>query len=538
MGSLYDKSVLDDRRVSFLCCPPWVAVSLLFSLLITSPCVAETTTARQNGDWTSIGIGLAILVLATVASGWFFGRSLWRGRFSLGIAVFGAACGIGIGWVPRDAFAALVPALATVFGGTLVCALNAKLQSTTTRVGDTLSYATATYGIPLLFGLSLSGRLGVTPLFGDTRSLVAVTITLLAAVAVGLVVGRLAENAPLSLAAAAFGAFVGMATGLSPSAIVAYVAPAVLGLFTGAASYAFATSPGGRRSIGAILLSFGVLLVIGLFLGAISRLGLGWKEAPLLLFGFCAIMLPTLALGAAVGTLDREQTSGTGFAMLGSGVGLAIGLSHRVVTYVVTPGLVAVFLVLAVRLFVADREDQASRYRLLGVFAVLVLLGSFGGYALRQEGIRPQLEDLIKKVAALESKVPAEEFKPAADVLAKVVDQVDASISLWVEGSTVSSAVLIDVRVPLDGMLRVVDRVEGKVLFAGMPRQGDQLRLSGESLEISWPASAGVDSVGLTGWDRMVKQNGTWTVVGAGKAIDVSKAKIQNGRFILVFPSS
>lgn len=521
MRIMYDRCTMsDDRQGSFLCLSLWTLfmIILVFSVSIGLRCVAHTGTESTPSDRlpTSI-VGIVVLILAIAASGWYFGRPVHKVPFLLGIAAFSAACGIGIGLSPEATFAALVPALAAAFGGALVCAGSTRAQLHKTQTGEIASYASAASGIPLLVGIYFGNSIdGSTP-WDEPARLAAVIVILALVIAVGILVGRKTKNTPLSLGAAAFGAFVGMATGLSRYPVVAYVAPATLALFTGVASYAFTAKPQDRRNIGGILLCFSVLLVAGLFLGAITRVGLGWAQAPWLIYAFCALVLTILALGSTVGGLNQDHLSALGFAMLGGGVGLTIGLSRTIVTHIVIPVLLTVFSGLAIYVFRADREDRPTFYRLIGVFAVLVLLGSFVGYSLRQAQLVP-----LAAVETTDLTIPEAE-RPG-------------NVSIWLEGSETATAVLIDVLAPLGSVLRVVERVDARVLYEGVPLQGEQLSFSGESLEISWPVAAGHDSLVLTGWDRMVQQAGTWAVVGDGEPIDTSTAEVRGGWFVLVYP--
>ena len=485
-------------------------IILVFSGAIGLRCVAQNGTQSTPSDRLPSIVGIVVVILATAASGWYFGRPVHKVPFLLGIAAFSAACGIGIGLSPEATFAALVPALAAAFGGTLVLAGSARLRLHETQTGEIASYASAASGIPLLVGIYFGNSLVEPNPWSGAAGLAVVIVILALAIAVGILVGSMTKNTPLSLGAAAFGAFVGMATGLSRYPVVAYVAPATLALFTGVASYAFTAKQQERRNIGGILLCFSVLLVAGLFLGAIARVGLGWAQAPWLIYAFCALVVTVLALGSTVGGLNQDHLSALGFAMLGGGVGLTIGLSITIVTHIVIPVLLTVFSGLAIYVFRADREDRPTFYRLIGVFAVLVLLGSFVGYSLRQARLVP--------------------VSPIVD------DERSQNVSIWLEGSETATAILIDVLAPLGSVLRIVERVDARVLYEGVPLQGEQLSFSGESLEISWSVAAGHDSLALTGWDRMVEQAGTWAVVGDGEPIDTLTAEVRGGRFILVYP--
>lgn len=111
-----------------------------------------------------------------------------------------------------------------------------------------------------------------------------------------------------------------------------------------------------------------------------------------------------------------------------------------------------------------------------------------------------------------------------------------ASVFLWLEGSTVSSALLIDVRTTMTGALRVEERVDGRLLYEGIPSPGEQLALSGESIKISWAVPSGRDAIYLTAWDRMVERDGRWAVDGPGERIETADAEVLGDRFILIYP--
>lgn len=512
-------------------------IIVMASLLAGFSCNAQAEGEVATRNWTPILIGVVILILATAVAGWYFGRPVRKVPFLIGIAAFSAACGIGLGLSPEAAFAALVPALAAAFGGALVCAVSAKAPTS-----EVMSYGSAASGIPLLLGAFLgSSFIDKYVWYADTGRLVSALLIFSLSIAVAVLVGRKTKNIPLNLGAAAFGAVVGMATGLSRYPVVAYVAPATLALFMGAASYAFTANKEQRHNIGGVLTCFAILLVTGLFLGAIVRLELGWSQAPRLIFAFGALVLTTLALGSAVGGVTGNLLSGLGFATLGSGVGVAIGLSQTVVTHVVVPVLLSVFSGLIIYVVAADREDRAVSIRLLGVFAVLVLLGSFAGYTLRQEELCKQVVLLRNEIEALKERCP----EPLPPEVQAVVDEADetvaeaeqqATLSVWLEGSATASAIRIDVHEALGGVLRVVERVDGRVLYEAAPPPNTSLPLSGESLEISWPITSGRDSISFVVWDRMIEQDGVWTVAGQGESIDTSLAEVRNGRFVIIYP--
>jgi|GEM_PF-5527420 len=512
-------------------------IIVMASLLTGFSCNAQADEEVTTRNWVAILIGVVILTLATAVAGLYFGRPVQKVPFLIGIAAFSAACGIGLGLSPEAAFGALVPALAAAFGGALVCAVSAKAPAS-----EVASYGSAASGIPLFLGAYL-GRSFINNhvWYADTTCLVSALLIFSLSIAVAVLVGRKTKNIPLNLGAAAFGAVVGMATGLSRFPVVAYVAPATLALFMGAASYAFTANKEQRHNIGGVLTCFAILLVTGLFLGAVVHLELGWSQAPRLIFAFGALVLTTLALGGAAGGVKGDLLSGLGFATLGSGVGVAIGLSQTVVTHVVVPVLLSVFSGLTIFIVAAKRQDRAFFIRLLGVFAVLVLLGAFAGYTLRQEELCKRVGLLRDEIEAVKKRCP-DSLSPEAQA---VVDEADktlteaeqqAALSVWLEGSATASAICIDVQDVLGGVLRVVERVDGRVLYEAAPPPNTSLPLSGESLEISWPITSGRDSISFMVWDRMIEQDGVWTVAGQGKSIDTSLAEVRNGRFVIIYP--
>jgi hypothetical protein len=524
-----DRRARLSRRLGILL----VALCLV---LVASVQAAESAGSGQPRDMGVLIGGIVTLVIATAVSGWYFGRPLRKVPYLLGIAAFGAACGIGIGLTStdafaEDAFASLVASLATAFGGALVCAVSARAHEAKARTSDMVSYASAASGIPLLLGIYFGSSLatGVSDIWtGDVHRMAAVTIALAVTLAVGTAVGRRTQDVPLCLGAAAFGAFVGIATGFSKDPAVAYVAPATLALFTGAASYAFTAGPRERGNIGGILFCFGTLAVVGFFLGAAGRVGLAWSDMPVVLYGFVALLIPSLALGSAVGAMNQDRHSSLGFAALGSAVGLAIGLSRKPVAWIVTPSLLAVMGVLAIYVFSANSEDRKIFSRLLATFAVLVLLSSFVGFSLRQ--MTPASLSLALGGGP--------EAVALADRQGEGPTEGTFGGYIWLEGRATSSAVAIEVRGNLGGRLRVVERVDGQVRYEGLPARGEQLRLSGESLEISWPASAGRGSLSIAGWDRMIEQEGKWTVTGNGEPLDLSKARLEGDRLVIIYPPS
>ena len=68
------------------------------------------------------------------------------------------------------------------------------------------------------------------------------------------------------------GAFIGLLAGLSETPVVGVVLPAVLTFMGGVTAYLFATQKESRAMTGSLLLSFSILLIVGVYLGANLRL--------------------------------------------------------------------------------------------------------------------------------------------------------------------------------------------------------------------------------------------------------------------------
>lgn len=541
-----ERSVYDCRTVSVrkedasLRRLSGVFILVLLIAAIGYACFAQGESDRATIKWVSVSLCVVFLIIAVAASGWYFGSDEHRVPFLIGIASFSAACGVGIGFSAQAAFAALVPALAAAYAGTLVCAVNAGRKPGT--LAGILSKGSAASGIPLMLGAYFANSINRDVLYPDPRWLLVAVLILIITVGTAFLVARDRKAIPLPLAGAAFGAFIGLATGLSPHPVVAYVAPASLALFAGAASYSFITNEANeRRSIGEILFCFGVLLIVGLFLGSVVRLGLGWSGAPRTLFAFGTLLLVTFGFGRVVGARYSEVVSALGFAMLGAGVGLAIGMSQTPVMHVVGPALLTMFAGLASFVFITDADRRKASLGLLAAFGLVVLLGSFVGYSLRDGDLHLRVAMLQQKMDALSDDqhdvVPSEPEQTIAAARVTISQaEVRRHLLIWLEGSEATSAVLIRVGTDWQGVLKITDRVNGDVLYQATPAANDQIAQRGESLEIRWPSDAGRDALAVLGWERLVRVDGNWTVQGDGEEVSTDSAELRGEWFVLIYP--
>jgi hypothetical protein len=515
----------------------------------------------------TVGLGIVFLALAVAGSAWYFGRGGREIPFLVGIASFSAACGVLIGFSSQVLFAILVPGLASVYGGTLLCAVRiGQKQSRVAPSSGTcnrLASGSAASGIPLLLGAYFGNLIHDLPhLTVDLSRVLAVLVLLLATIATVYLVGRERGERPLPFAGAAFGAFVGVATGLSPHAVVAYVAPACLTLFAGIASYSFSTGKEEEQlTIGKILFCFGVLLIVGLFLGASVRVGLGISAVPGTLYGFAAVTFVSLALGILIGSEGETSrrwwtrfakpkaafAGAIGFAMSGAGIGLAMGLSKEPVIQIALPALLAVFAGLAAyAVGDASTDAEKSRHRaLLAAFALTILLGSFGGYALRggesvrEVGeVRKPLEEGLAASQTEDGGEPTSSIPIATEDVVSILAALDRLEShlLYVEGTTTRSAVVVAVKDGWQGTLRIRDCVNDKEILRTEPGACDLVAGSSERLEIRWPRSEGRDAVTIWGWERVTPRDGGWVVEGDGEPVDTGLAAEQGEWFVLVYP--
>jgi hypothetical protein len=526
----------------------------------------------QNAASPDAGVGivhiivsLVILLGATAAFGWFFGHRMHRVPLQIGVAAIGAACGMGIGFSPDPAFATIVPALAAVFGGVLAC--TASVKEETRRV---VSSGTAASAIPLILGIYFGYSLRELHTWhGDIKQFSMFLVMLAFVVVIGTWLGRRSNSVPLSFGGAALGGFIGLAMGLSTIPVVQYVVPASLTLFAAVAGYLFTAAPRHRHSIGGVLLSFGILFIIGQYLGIGTRLEYGWWGTSKALFGFGVLMSVACGLGAAAGLLHKKVIVGLGFTVLGGGVGLAVGLSRTPVIHIVIPVLLAVFGGISLYFFTAEKGKKEEMVTLLGAFALAFLLGTFLGSSLRlpvaadiAKSYQLELSELQGKVTDLQQQLDTLRSESAAsgamatsfsdlgrslDALAGEINEVaegvvtmapdgDSDFHLYLEGCEVFSVVEVTATSALDAPVRIKERVDAAIRYDGRLNKGETISVCGESLEISWSEAEASGAIMLRGWDRMVRVDGGWTVEGEGESIDLDRAVRRDGRFFIVFP--
>lgn len=538
-------------------------ISLLLPLAISQPCLAE---ASETATANSIDLALRIVFLVVIITGVVlaFRREGRHPALLIGIASISAACGVAIGFTSEALFGVLVTVLAAGYSGTLICAVRLSDRRSPKEGEDCgschwLASASATSGISLLLGAFFGDgidSLGV--LLTDVRRPIAVAILLIVTAAVVYAVARRKNERPLPFAGAAFGAFIGIATGLSMNPVISYVAPTCLTLFAGFASYSFSTrSEEEQKSIGKILFCFGILLIVGLFLGTSVRVGLGAVAIPRTLYAFAAIVLVSLALGIAIGEAQDSQKSlrahvielppdfmsALGFALFGAGVGLSMGMSRTPIMHIVLPALLTVFAGVAAYA-IAGRDDAAkvrARRGLLAAFGLTVLLGSFGGYALRDADLLRQLDAIDAKLKELGEETgdadPADVFlDPEEQETVAGAEEIERELLIWTEGHEAMSALLIEVGPAWSGVLEVRDRVNGRVIYRETPVPGSQVAQPGESLEIRWPIEDGRDGLSILGWNRLARTEEGWTVEGVGEPVGTDRAVREGDSLVLIYP--
>jgi len=507
--------------------------------------------------WVAIAICSVFLVVSVAASGLYFSRGEEEKRpFLLGMAALSAACGVGVGFSSEMTFSILVPVLAAAYGGALVCAVRYRPSAAEDSSDIILGKASAASGIPLMLGAYFANSISnFWVWYPDVRRVAAALLILAIVIILSSLLGLRGRKevrgvrshtsqqpermSSLAIAGASFGGFIGLVTGLSTQPVVVYVAPAALALFAGTASCFFAAtgldSEREQRSIATVLFSFGLLVMVSLLLGIAVRMKLNWGDVPRIGFGFFTLAILAAVVGFLVDRDTDQSIKGLAFSFLGAGVGLAIGLSQTFVLHVAIPTLLAVFAGLAGYVFATGEKRRNQSMTLLAVFCVVLLLGGFVGYSLRDGDTGVYLADGPDWPGPPSETPPHDLQDPTSGVLAELDAHPD--LLIWLEGQQSSSAIVVLVTTDWAWTVEIRDRVNDPLpMYDGIPDPATPVRAQGESLEISWPTEADESALRILGWEQLVQRDGGWTVQGDPDEIDTSTATQRGGRYVLVYP--
>jgi len=518
--------------------------TLLVVLLIIGslPVTAQSEAPLVSGGIVVIVLCTVFLIIATAASGWYFGNRAQRVPFLIGIASFSAACGIGIGTSSQAAFAGIVPALAAAYGGAIVCAVS--IGGKHHPSAELLANGSAASGIPLMLG-AYFGNIVIRPTidYPDPHRLVAAILILVITIAVSRLVARDEHHIALPLTGGAFGAFIGLVTGLSPHPVVGYVVPAALALFAVVASYAFTASKEERTAIGGFLVSFGALLIVSLVLGSAVRLNLSWHAAPNVLFAFATLMAVTLAIGGALGSQRHETISGIGFASLGAGVGLCTGMSQTPVMHIVTPTLLALLGGLVFYLVIVEKEQRNVALRLMLAFGVIVLFGAYVGHALRQGDLRDNVErvqEAVDEAGADLTITPVETSDGSIVMASTILEAAEDCLqtALHLEGSRYISVVVLVAGPGFTATVTIEETADqAPPLYNAPLAEGVPVAVAGERLEIRWPADADREALTIHAWEEVPNRNGAWALEGDGEILALDDfVEVEGDACVLTYP--
>ena len=506
--------------------------------------IPQSETPVVSSEIVNTVLCIVFLIIATAASGWYFGNRAHRVPFFIGIASFSAACGIGIGFSSQATFAAIVPALAAAYGGAIVCAVS--IGSKRRPSAELVSNGSAASGIPLMLGAYFGNTINhLGTGYPDPHRLVAAALILVITLAVSRLVAPEKHQIALPITGGAFGAFIGLVTGLSPDPVVAYVVPAALALFAAVASYAFTATREERTAVGRFLASFGTLLIVSLMLGSAVRLALPWSGAPFALFTFATILSVTLAIGSTLGALHKETVSGIGFASLGAGVGLCIGMSQTPVMHIVTPALLATLSGLLFYLVIANGAQRRVSLRLMLAFGVVVLFGAYVGYALRQGELGYRVEIVTETIEETGTD-PTTLFIETPDgntVLAPtILDAAKAALqtALHLEGSQYVSVVVLIAKPGFSGRVTVKETADDEPpLYDALMPVGLPVAVAGERLDIRWPADADRSALSIRAWEKVSKRDGSWALEGEAEVLTLDDyVEVRENECVLIYPPS
>jgi len=557
-------------------------------------------------------VGIAGVFLLLVASLIGRRRNASKGILfaSVAVSVFSAACGTAVGFAPQHVFAVLIPILTAGLAGTMICAIGFSANRKDRTDGDHpadpsiasrfgLAIGTAKTGVPLILGAYYGNAIQTFQTwYPDIRRLVAVLAIIGVTTAVvwlmargGSAVkdpGRSDQTQPqedqdraLCFAGAAFGAFLGMATGLSEVPVVSYMAPASLALFSAMASDTFSAGSGQdarRLTVGRILVCFGLLLIVSIFLGAAVRIELSIAGVPRTVFAFATLLLLTVGMGGSIGLREAllgDRTSppetrpslgivgalidsllhrttpqlagALGFALTGAAIGLATGMSRTPVIHVVLPALLAALAGL-IAFAVGKSKAKASFRDLLAAFGLALLVGGFVGYALQPPVlIEPSRSGEAEPTGRIEggsdNVLAGSVAAPTIPERTQVVyaeEILRQRTHLFLEGSSARSALVITVTEAWSGEIWIEDRVQRETLFRDVPTADQPVVLVAESFRIRWPLVGDGGGLTIVGWERIDfdQETQSWAVEGQGGLIPLVDSNPQGAWNEILYPAS
>lgn len=554
-----------------------VAIFSAGSAAVSLPVAA----AGDQGPGVVVGSMAGLVAVFFLVVLWLLLRGWHKRRgFIVALAALGAAVGLGIGLSPEPVIGTVVPLLVALLG---VGFMGAPSVSPVTRG----AWVRGAAGFCLL--LQLTAWLGCClrlnrVWYSHTPTLVAMCVLFAGIATVAWAARSYWRRVPgtwpdeasvedrtwLLVAAAAAGAFAGLATAMSATPVVEYVVPALLSLFGLLSVFLFTEGKSARLWLGAALVGFGLLLVLGQYLGESLRVGYRWEDAGPSAFSLSVLYAMVGGAAALLGAVGEDRVNSVGFAAMGAGTGLAIGLSASPLGSAIVPAILTAAGGVAAYFGAARKKGQRLLYVFAGTFALLLLLGGYAGWTLHDggagiradsdglgasPGLRAKIEAIQADVSALEVATRTSEGKAIAsatfgrihasiaDVLgalasAPAADEDDGSIDrtrayLWFEGSAQSCAVAIACNRVLSAPLRVDELVDEVCLFSGTLTAGMGVCLFGEAFEVSWRRSDGPDAVTVLFWERMVRTSNGWGVEGQGTPVDASTAEVRGDRYVL-----
>jgi len=557
-----------------------VAIIVVLSAAVSFPAFAassETESGITAGSTAGLVVAFSVLVLFLLLRGWRERRGL-----IVALTALGAGAGFGIGLSMEPVIGSVVPLLVALLG---IGLMSLARVSASTRG----AWVRGAAGFSLL--LQLTAWLGCClrlqhVWYRDFPTLAAIGLLFVGILIVAWTArfywtrsttasngkdATIEDRTWLLVAAAAAGAFAGLATSMSKAPVVEYVVPALLSMFGLLSVFLFTEGKAVRLWLGSALVGFGLLLVLGQFLGESLRLGYSWKDAGQAAFSFSVVYVMIGGAAALLGGVVEDRVNSVGFAAMGAGVGLAVGFSASPPMSAIVPAILTAAGGVAAYFGVAREKGHRPLYVFAGVFALLLLLGAYAGFTMHgahelilfkqagalTEELRKEILSVRRDVSALEAAaraagtaaLPSSSLHSIDARLAGMlttlggasvppreserVDEARAYTYFWFEGTSVARAVAVTCRRTLTVPLRVDELVDDVSLFSGAMTAGVGVCLFGEAFEISWGHVDGQDAVTVLVWDRMVRVAGAWRVEGKGSPVDAAAAEIRGDRYVL-----
>lgn len=409
---------------------------------------------------------LALLAVVVGGIGWHFRRMAPRLPIGFGAAAGGAVCGLAIGLSRLPVVAIAVSAVVAVFGFAFAFE----------KVRPLIGRTSVAFAVPLIVGLYVGANIREDRLwYANKESLLVLLIVFAALAIVGVWGARHREDPYLAMGSGGIGAFAGLSTGLSKTSAEAAVIVAILGLVGGLLAYLFSSRKETKRPFEDLLFGFGVLLIIGLYFGANLRAGPTWWGTPRTFSVFSVLFIVAAGIGWVVDTSGGRPGIALGFATFGAGVGFAIGRSDVPILAAVIPSLLA--LCSGMILYAVSARGAARRRiaTVLGMFAVVLLLGGFLGSELRLYG-------------SAETAVEGEQQDTPSDdgtILPADVQMFSGSF-LTLEGLLDRQVIVIVARQDFDEPLTVFELADDDEIYSGVPEKGTLILCEGEIFEIRW----------------------------------------------------